>query len=361
MQKLLLISLLCLPLATRAAESIELKDGTKVEGRIIAVTPQSVVVDVQTSPSIREEKTYPRADVTKINRAGQDDIAFEEVAAIVVPATADNPAVYDALLEQKVRPFMKNFAYSKHIQEARRLAATLEAERERVASGETKVDGEWMPADASPAERVELTGRVQLAKMKETIEPVTALMAFEVLEKNSNTSSSYPESVTLALQMIEKLRPNLTRTQADLERHTREQEEGLQLASEDRRSQMELGIAQEKAAIQAQLDRVKKSGSKWIPLLPDSETLDALSKLADAEEARLSKIDVETLSAGVSAAREARTKLEAGDLEGAKTGLDAAQKLWTQHVLLASLKESLKKAQDEAARAAKEQEKPSES
>lgn len=360
-QKLLLISLLCLPLATRAAESIELKDGTKVEGRIIAVTPQSVVVDVQTSPSIREEKTYPRADVTKINRAGQDDIAFEEVAAIVVPATADNPAVYDALLEQKVRPFMKNFAYSKHIQEARRLAATLEAERERVASGETKVDGEWMPADASPAERVELTGRVQLAKMKETIEPVTALMAFEVLEKNSNTSSSYPESVTLALQMIEKLRPNLTRTQADLERRTREQEEGLQLASEDRRSQMELGIAQEKAAIQAQLDRVKKSGSKWIPLLPDSETLDALSKLADAEEARLSKIDVETLSAGVSAAREARTKLEAGDLEGAKTGLDAAQKLWSQHVLLASLKESLKKAQDEAARAAKEQEKPSES
>ena len=361
MQKLLLLSLLCFPLATYATESIELQDGTMVEGRILSVTSQSVVLDVQTSPSIREEKTYPRADVAKIHRASQDDIAFEEVAAIVVPATADNPAIYDALLEQKVRPFIKNYAYSKHMPEARKLAAILEAERERVASGETKVDGEWMAADASPADRVELSGRVQLAKMKETNDPVTAMVAFESLEKSSNTSSSYPESISLALQMIEKLRPSLTRARADLERRTREQEQGLQLASADRRLQMEQGIAQEKAAIQAQLDRAKQSGSKWIPVLPDTKTLEALSKLADTEKSRLSKIDVETLSAGVAAAKEAQSKLEAGDLEGAKAGLDEAQKLWSQHVLLASLKESLKKAQEEAARAAKEQQKPSES
>ncbi len=358
-QKLLLLSLLCLPLATYASESIELQDGTRVEGRILSVTSESVVMDVQTSASIREEKTYPRADVAKISRASQDDIAFEEVAAIVVPPTADDPAVYDALLEQKVRPFMKNFAYSKHMPEARRIAATLEAERERVAAGETKVDGEWMAADASPADRVELSGRVQLAKMKEASDPVAALMAFEVLEKSGNTSSSYPESVSLALQMIENLRPSLTRARADLERRTREQEQGLQLASEDRRLQMEQGIAQEKAAVQAQLDRAKQSGSKWMPVLSDAKALETLSKLADSEEARLSKIDAETLSAGVAAAKDAQTKLDAGDLEGAQASLDEAQKLWSQHVLLASLKESLKKAQEEAARRAKEEEKPS--
>jgi len=360
-QKLLLLGLLCSSLATYAAESIELQDGTKVEGRILSVTSESVVMDVQTSASIREEKTYPRAAVAKISRASQDDIAFEEVAAIVIPATADDPAVYDVLLAQKVRPFLTNFAYSKHMPEARRLAAILETERERVAAGETKVDGEWTAAGAAPADRVELSGRVQLAKMKQTSDPAAALMAFEVLEKSSNTSSSYPEAVTLALQMIAKLRPNLTRARADLERRTREQEQGLQLASEDRRLQMEQGIAQEKAAIQAQLDLAKQSGSKWIPVLPDTKALEALSKLADSEEARLAKINLQSLAAGVAAAKEARTKLEAGDLEGAKASLDEAQKLWSQHVLLASLKESLKKAQDEAARQAKEPEKQSES
>lgn len=351
-KKHLLPGLLCLPLAVYGTEAIELQDGTKIEGRILSVTPESVVMDVQTSPTIREQKSYPRSGVAKIRRASQDDIAFEEVAATVIPPTADNPSVYDALLEQRVRPFMKNYPYSKHMPEARKLAAALEAERDRVAAGETKVDGEWMAADASPADRVELGGRVQLAKMKAADDPIAGLMAFEVLEKNGSTSSSYPESVTLALELVENLRPNINRARTELERRTREQEQGRQLASEDRRLLMEQGIAQEKAAIQSRLERAKQAGSKWMPVLPDAQTLDALSKLADSEQTRLAKIDVETLSAAVAAAKDAQTKLEAGDLDGAKAGLDEAQKLWSQHVLLASLKESLKKAESEAAQSA---------
>ncbi len=358
-QKLLLLSLLCLPLATYGTESIELQDGTKVEGRILSVTAESVLMDVQTSPTIREEKSFPRSEVAKIHRASQDDLAFEEVAAIVVPPTADSPAIYDALLDQKVRPFMKNFAYSKHMPEARKLAAVLEAERARVAAGEVKVDGDWIAADATPAERTELAGRVQLAKMKESSDPVTALVAFEVLEKSGNTSSSYPQAVQLALQKIAQLGPELLRTRANLERRTSEQAQGLQLASEDRRLQMESAISQEKAAVQAQVARAKQSGSKWIPVMPDAKVLDDLAKLADAEEARLSKIDTKTLTDGVDAARAAQAKLETGDFPGAAADLDEAQKLWPQYVLLASLKESLKKAQAEAAAQAKAAQNPS--
>ena len=351
MQKLLLISLLCLPLAARAAESIELKDGTKVEGRIISVTPQSVVVDVQTSPSIREETVYPRADVAEINRAGQDDIAFEEVAAISAPATADDAAAYDPLLE-RVRTFMKNYAYSRHMPEARKLAAGLEADRQRLAAGEVKIDGEWVATGDSPADRAEIGGNLQLAKMKAATDPTSALAAFEALEKEHPTSSSYPEAVKLALASIDKLRANLVRFRSEFERRIAEQQQGLQLASEDRRLQMEAGLAQEKVAVQAQIDRAKLSGAKWLPMLPDAKVLDDLAKLANTEEARLSKIDVQKLADAVEAARTAKQQLADGDLEGAKTSLDAAQKLWSQHVLLASLKESLKKAQEEAARAA---------
>lgn len=351
MQKLL-FSLLFLPLACFASEWIELQDGTRVDGRILSVTSQTVLMDVQTSAAIREEKSFPRAAVAKIRRASQDDIAFGEVAAITVPATADNPAVYDALLEQKVRPFMKNFAYSKHMPEARRLAATLEAERARVASGEVKVDGEWMAADASPAERTELGGRVQLSKMKKAADPAAAMMAFEVLEKDFSASSSYPESVQLARGKLGELRTSLLRARADLDRRTREQKQGLELASEDRRLQMERGIAQEKAAVEAQIDRARQSGAKWLPVLPDAKVLDDLSKLAEAEDARLSKINIEPMMAGIAAARQARKRLESGELEAAKTSLTEAQKLWPQYVLLASLAETLKKAESQPAQAA---------
>jgi hypothetical protein len=357
-QKLLLLSLLCLPLAAYGGESIELQDGTKIEGRILSVTSDAVTIEVQTSPTIRGEKSYPRADVAKIRRAGQDDMAFEDIARITAPATADDTSVYESLLEP-VRNFMQNYAYSKHMPQARQLVATLESERDRVASGDVKVDGEWIPADVSPAERTELGGRVQLSKMKAATDPSAALAAFEVLEKSHNTSSSYPEAVKVAIASIEQLRANVVRAGTDLDRRIRKQAQGFQLASEDRRLQMEAGIAQEKAAIQAQIDRVKQSGGKWLPVLPDANVLGDLSKLADSEEARLSKIDTAKLSAAIEAARIARQQLDAGDLEGAKASLEEAQKSWSQYVSLASLKELLKKAQDEAARRAKEEAKAS--
>ena len=248
--KLLFFSLLCLPLTLFSAECIELQDGTKIDGTILSVTTDAVLIEVQTSPTIREEKSYPRTEVVKIQRASQDDMAFAEIAEITVPATADSPEVYDALLEQKVRPFMQNYAYSKHMPEARKLSATLEAERARVAAGEVKV----------------------------------------------------------ARETLQKLRGALARSRADLEHRTREQ-----------------------------------------------------SKLVDSEETRLDKIDVETLASGVAAAREAKEQLDAGQLDAAKQSLERAEKLWSQHVLLASLKESLKKAQAEAAKQATPDSKPAKS
>ena len=357
-KKLLLLIPLCFPLTTHGSESIELQDGTKVEGKILSVTAENVTIEVQTSPTIRGAKSYPRADVAKIRRAGQDDIAFEDIARITAPATADNASVYETLL-QPVRQFMQDYAYSKHMPQARQLVATLESERDRIAAGEVKVDGEWVAADASPSDRAELDGRVQLSKMKAAADPSVSLAAFEVLEKNNKTSSSYPEAVKVAMDSIEKLRANIVRARTELERRTAEQEQGLKLASEDRRLQIEAGLAQEKAAMQAQINRVKQSGGKWLPVLPDEKVLGDLAKLADSEEARLARIETTKLSGAVEAARTARQQLDAGDLGGAKASLDEAQRLWSAYALLAPLKDSLKKAQDEAARSTKEEAKTS--
>ena len=348
MQKLLFFSLLMLPWSLLQAESIELRDGTKVDGKILSVTADVVLMEVQTSPTIREEKSYPRSEVTKIQRATQDDAAYAEVAALTVPSTANSPTVYDAPLG-RVRAFMTNYAYSKHMPEARKLAAVLESDRARLAAGEVKLDGVWVAADASPAERTELGGRVQLAKMKESSDPIAAMTAFEIIEKNHLTSSAFPESVKAARESLVKLRANLLRARADLDRRTLEQKQGLKLASVDRRLQMEQGMAQEKSAVQAQVERAKQSGSKWMPVLLDAKLLADMSKLVESEEARLSKIDVETLAAGATAVSEAQRQLSAGDLTAAKASLEQARKCWPQHVLLVSLQESLKKAETEAA------------
>lgn len=341
---LIAAAILASPPAGLAGDWIELKSGERIEGDIVAVTPESILIEVQVTPSIRDRQTVSRADVAGFQKATQDDIAFADVKAIKVPVTADSPAPYDVLLEGTVRPFLENYAYSKHISEARKVAAELEAERDRLAAGEVKIDGKWVTPDEMAADPAGAGAALQLSKMKNAPDPSTALAAFEVLEKQYSASPVYPEAVLAAREQVQKLRGDITRARNDLERRLREQAEGLELASIDRRMVMEEGIERERAAMQARVQQVKDAGSKWIPVLPDGKFLDELSKHADAEQARLSKIEVEAMASGVKAAREARKQIADGDLAAAKESLARAEKLWQRNAGLASLREELRKA-----------------
>ena len=360
-QKLLLLSLLFLPLSTVRADSIELQDGTTIEGKILSVGPEAVVMEVRPSPTIVEEKTFARTEVARISRTSADDLAFEMLTQTGLPSTADSPEVYEAYLESQVRPFMKEFAYSKHMPAVRRLAAQLEAEQARVRGGEVKIDGEWLPAGPGAEADPEVRGRLELAKMRQTTQPAAALACFEILEKDSRNTSAFPEAIRLARARLAEMQTLVTRMRADTERRERELSEGLQLASIDRRQVMQQGIDQERATLKTRVEAAKNSGGKWREPLPDLAYLGEMEKTIRNEEDRLGKIDLGPMEAAVAAARTAEQQLNAGDLGGASASLDEAQKLWSQYAPLASLKESLKKAQDEAARRAKEKEKPSES
>jgi len=352
MQKALLLGCFLLPLACRAAEWIELRDSSKVEGKILTVSPATVLMEVQTTPTIREEKFFDRREVAKIQRASLDDLAFAEIESLRPPETADNPAIYDVMLERKIRPFMKSYAYSKHMPAVRKMAATLEEERARIAAGEVKVDGNWVNAEQRASGGPEEEGKLQLAKMKSADDPAAALSIFADLEKDSSGSSAYPAAIRLARENIGKLREAVTRARAEWARREKEQTEGLELASPDRRALLEKGIAQEQASTQSQLERARQSGRKWPPIVPDSKTLDQLSALADSEETRLRSVDDAAMDSAVGAVRKAGEELAAGSLDAAKASLAEAERIWPRCVMIAPMKESLNKAQADAARAA---------
>lgn len=352
MQKLLLFSLLFLPLAGIQADSIELQDGSKVEGKILSITPESVVMEIRPTPTVVEEKTFARTDVARINRTSADDLAFERLEQTGIPATADSPDVYGKILESQVRPFMQQFAYSKHMPAVRKMAADLEAEQARVRAGEIKVNGEWISAGPDAVKDPEVRGRLHLAKMTQAANPAAAMIAFESLEKESRNTSAYPEAVRLARGKMAELQTLVTRMRSETERREKELAEGLKLASVDRRQVMQQGIDQERAAVKARIDTAKKTGGKWREPLPDLAYLGDLEKTIRGESDRLDKIDVETMEAAVTAAGRARGEIASGELAAAQSSLDEASRLWSQHVVLASLRESLKKAQSTATQSA---------
>ena len=100
----LVVGILLFVPAFAFGDSIELKDGTKIEGRIISVDSSQVRIEMEIASGIREEKSHHRSEVAQIQRV-----------------TLDDPAVYDAPLE-RVRSFMRSYTYSKRMPEARKLA-----------------------------------------------------------------------------------------------------------------------------------------------------------------------------------------------------------------------------------------------
>ena len=312
------------------------------------VTPESIIIEVQSTPTIREEKTYPRADVAKFQRSTQDDLAFEEITRTPLPPTADSQDVFDAQLGKAVRKFIEDYPYSKHVGAARKLAADIDAERARIQGGEVKIDGEWIAASEWQSDNGELAARLLLSKMKQEKDPIEVLRSFAVIEKTRNTTSSYPEAIRLAIAQIDSLRTQIPKMRTDLDLRQQQQEQGLALASEDRRILLQQGIEQERASNQAAIEAARASGSKWPPLVADKKALEDLERVADAERTRLAALDTGGMDDAIAATREAEAQIAAGELEQARESLAKSEKLWTQYIRLTAAKEALKNAQTAA-------------
>lgn len=341
--RLIVCLMLVLPFFSVRADWIETRNGKKTDGKILSVTSDSILMEVQISPSIIDQKSFPRSEVANFQRASQDDVAFAEIAETGVPATADSAADYDRVLDGLVRPFMKNYPYSKHMGDARKLVAQLEQERGRVLAGEVKIEGEWNKPVSSGGDP-ETTGRLQLARMKSAANPSSALSCFEQLEKRAGDSTAYVEAVKLARVKIGELRAGISKARANSDRRLSEQAEGLRLASADQRLLMQQAIDKERAAVEAQLATAKQSGAKWIPVFPNSGALDMLSKTADAEVERLEKIDTSKLESAIALVRQAQTDLDAGDTGAAKDKLTQAERIWPKYTQIAVISEKLKAA-----------------
>lgn len=343
--------------ASFAADRIVLVDSSIEQGTIVKESDGSVTITTETAPGsgIYADKEIPRAMIEKIESQDDEAEAFGKLKALELPETSDDTALYDELVQKKIAPFLNRYPEGRFTSEVTTLRDKVLAERGRIAGGEVKIAGTWM-ARENVENDLEAKGQLSFSNMRRAGSAVESMTAFEILEKKCASSSSFPAAVELAKRKLVEVSAEISRAKMDLDRKLREREQGLQLASVDSRRIMERGIIEEDNAVKAAVERARQTGQRWLPLLPDAKTLDQLSKLADSEKARLARIDTAKLSGAVEAARTAKQQLEARDLEGAKASLEEATKLWPRYGLLASLKESLKKAQEEAARRAKEEE-----
>ena len=252
------------------ADTITLKDGTKLKGKIVKETVDSYTMMVQVTPSIKDERVVSKSTVASADRSGPDDIAFKAIQDL---APAPDRLTADQYKERigKCQAFLNVYGTSKHAATAEAIIIKLEAERKLAARGGLKLDGRWISAKDRATNAYEIAARLEIGDMKDDLEAgryQAALRHFEKIEADFISSEKFSEARNLAQQALATYKAIVQGDHARVETHIRKRAEEMQSLPLSQRKDEERAIAAQEAAYKKRVDDEKKSKTKWLTLDP---------------------------------------------------------------------------------------------
>jgi hypothetical protein len=323
MRKVVLPLMLCMAVHSALADTVFLTNGERLDGRILSESDTEVVIEVQVSPTIRDERKIPRSDVASVEKEAPSEIAYRNIAGFRPGPGIRTPEWYEAAISA-LESFLSQYPSSPRAQEIRKNLDALTAERRKFEAGEVKFAGRWMLPEEAELHRPDVEANklfIEMQRLAEAGDHVAALNTFGSIEKQAAGSRIYPDAIELALRVMPVLQREVERRMQTLKAELQERDLGVARAAEPEKSQMIAAIKAEDAREEALLAAAEKARLKWKPLLPRNEkSLTALKTVIPQETKRLSalplakmKAAVETMDRGI-AARDAHDTAKAEKL-----------------------------------------------
>ena len=330
------------------ADTIFLKDGRQYKGDIISEGADGILIEYFATPSIKDQKTIPSAEIDRVEKLSPDLKDYQELGQLFSPLTILDTSFHDTLLDRKLPEFVKNYPYSGKLAEVRGRINELEAERDRIRKGDRRIDGNWFTADEIGADPYQWKARLKFQEMKTAADsknPVETLRVYELLERDFPGSVVMPDGVDMALKQLDQLQGEVVsaRFKGDL-------------AEKNRAKAIAAGPADQSKIIKDAVDReilgakesIKQStanGSKFCPVFQNSkEALDSLQALIVTERSRLIQLQKTAMKEGIAAAKECTRLIAEGKVKEAQEKLALSQKLWPINIDNTKLKASLEQA-----------------
>lgn len=295
--------------ALAQAETFVLKDGSKIEGRIIEETPTQYLLEIRVSASIKDRRTIAKADVTSVIKPDPAEEAYQALRKQLPMPDNASAEHYDALLDSQVLPFLKNFPKSPKVAEVKKLRDELSAERNQIAAGGVRIGGTVYAAADREANAYDLDALLAAAEIRlraQRGELTSALRLFDAFERDFAASSHYRETAQFATRILNSYREAIQQDLNGYDNRVAARQLGLQrIPIEERRRSEELIEAENKAYL-AQLDKEKASNTLWPTLHPyHPEPMRATLQTIATQLGRLQAIKFDELPDGGKAFRDA--------------------------------------------------------
>ena len=327
--------LLCLCTAVMA-DTVILKSGDKLEGKILSETDAEVTMSVQVSATIKDERVLKREQIEKVLKVQPEEEAWVALGQLV-PGTESLERDDYERAKVSLQYFITSFPQSGYVTVAKERLEKFTAEQKRVDSGEVKLEGQWLSREQVQEQRVQVAGHILLNRMKRATAAgqfTEAMAILDQMEKSFPGNASWPEAVELGRRVLPSLKVAIEQRQAHLKRWTEDENARLKTSKGAEHSQLDALIKKERATAEATISANEHAGVKWLPLQPATErSLSSLASRVTSETARLNGLQTEKMRESVKAAEEAAAALTVGNLEGTEKALQAAAAAWPQNEL----------------------------
>ncbi|HET6407492.1 MAG TPA: PTPDL family protein [Chthoniobacteraceae bacterium] len=340
--------------ASLLADTVVLKSGTKIEGKITKESDTEVTIETK-SGGIIDEQTIKKEEVASVSKATADEMAYVALKNIKLGANSlPTPTQYDSFVTS-LKAFVTQYPESSHKAEVEKLASEFEAEQKRVAGGEVKLDGKWLSKTEVERERYQINGTVAANYMKEQStrgDAIGAMNTFDLLEKQYPGSRGYIDAVDLAKRLVVSLKQQADTRTARIPAELAEREKAVAASSGVNKMQLQAEHDREKQMNEAALAQAKRQNFRFPPFLPrNEEAMKQISSLAGQEVTRLAGIDVAKARLSLQLADQARAALDKKDITTAEEKYTAARDAWAQNEIVTRLEKEISDAKSVASNA----------
>ena len=343
--------------STCLADTVTLKNGEIIEGKISFESDTELTVEFKISEAITDSRIVPKSDVLSITKIQPDELAWERLKNLKPGAHSLTAASYQTAT-QSLHGFLEKFTTSPFAADARTAISAFEQEKARVDAGELKVNGHWFTKDEALRERYQIAASFSFESMKDQAnrgDLAGALNTFDGIEKQYPGSQIYPEAVELARRVLAAFQPYLLSRLRSLKAAEAERDKAIENSSPAQKAELKAAIEKEHATDAAFLSEAERLHSKWPPLIARSEkSITAAAAKIPEETRHLGAIDVAKIRQSLEAADRSKLALSENDFAAALKFSKDAQSLWSENELAKRLQEEIKTSQAKFVAAAAE-------
>lgn len=336
--------------STTSADTVKLKSGETVEGKVVETTATEIVVEVQFSPTIVDKQRIPRADIAAIEKQSRDEEAYVAIEAIEIPDTATDAAALQTVLDKELKPFLRRYPTSARAADVKAKVAEFEADIERLNAGDVKVAGQWFDKETFAKEKYQVEAEKLLIQMKKSLaagDAVDAVNTFEVLQRSYPQSVAYAEGLPVGLDAIDKFSQQLSFAVGNLPQKQAERRQTIERTPPQQRAAIEAAMKAEEDKVAAIAAATQKSGKRFYTIVPfDEKGMKLMQTNLKNLRTQMGNVNPAEFAEKAKIARRANRELADGDVEAAETSVNQLKEIWPNYEGLARLQQKIKSASE---------------